>query len=162
MNNIEVEHYGHYRGVKFRVILHSVGRYYSEGIWCYYIYVDQRGFLNPADWLEWNLRAENKNWGSENQQISSYVHFPYDDLPDIDLHGGPTFGDRIDYTSEAGTYSVVIVGCDYGHYFDALDGQSKDSVRNLDTIIKDAHNSIDKLCEMHPQREVILEEGTAI
>jgi hypothetical protein len=76
-------------------------------------------------------------------------HWSYDTFPDLDPHGGWTFGEMDTYLGRDGTeYEHVKVGCDYAHSWDRDSGywQGREAVE------QDAKHSIDLLCQMFPRR----------
>lgn len=76
-------------------------------------------------------------------------HYNYDGFPDLDAHGGWTFGELDIYLGKDGKeYEHVKIGCDYAHLWDRESGYWHDR----EAIEQDAKRSIDLLCEMFPAR----------
>ena len=118
--------------------------YSRQGAWCYYLMLRQEQFY-PADWDRLRLKKEDKQLGG----LSWHRHWTYDDFPDLDAHGGWTYGELTVYLGKDGQeYEHVKVGCDYAHLWDQEAGYWQGRA----DVEKDAKHSIELLCAMFPRR----------
>lgn len=138
---------GKHNGIRYELSWHGRSDYSPQGTWCYYIYVTSEEFF-PEDWQLLRLSHEDKQLSPE----SSYRRwFNYDDFPDLEPHGGWTFGEMDTYCGRDGTeQEQVKVGCDYAHLWDREGGYWQGRA----AIEHDAKNSIDLLCKMFPNRRL--------
>lgn len=135
---------GEHRGISFELSWHGQSNFRSKGIWCWYISVTEQQFY-PEDWAKLRLEREDRQFHAD----SWHRHWKYDAFPDVEPHGGWTFGEMGIYLGKDGKeYERVKVGCDYSHLWDEEGGfwQEKDDIE------RDVKRSIDLLCEQFPTR----------
>jgi len=130
-----------HKGFRLRVAHHAISVFKPHGIWCYYIYLPENMFQNPDDFAKFNLPSELKELFG-----GFYESFPYDETPDINWHGGVTYGmvSSMVCRRTGKKLAVVKLGCDYAHFAD------DDNDYSLGSVKADAEASIDTLCEMFP------------
>jgi len=136
---------GQHQGIAYELSWHGKSEYRPEGIWCYYVIVTDEQFY-PDDWAELRLSRKDLQFAS-----SWHRHYAYENFPDLDPHGGWTFGEMVSYLGRDGVeHERVKIGCDYGHLWDEEGGfwQGREAVE------RDAKRSIDLLCEMFPRRRL--------
>ena len=107
--------------------------YHSEGIWTYYLLLDERMF-QPEDWKKMWFKTKN------------YDH--YHRFPDVDFHCGITFYEQ-GVTYDRKTYKKIKtlkVGCDYAHYWDLERGYPD----HYDSVLFDAKHSVSVLLNHFP------------
>jgi hypothetical protein len=137
--------HGTHRGIGYELAWHGQSDYNPQGTWCYYILVNSEQFY-PDDWSKLRLEKEDKQYFGEG---SFHRHYSYENFPDLDAHGGWTFGEMETYLGRDGKeHEQAKVGCDYAHAFDRDEGywQGREAVE------RDAKHSIDLLCEQFPNR----------
>ena len=134
---------GEHQGISYQLSWHGMSDYRPDGTWCYYLLLRQEQFY-ADDWDK--LRMER----SDRQFANSWRrHYDYDSFPDLEPHGGWTFGEMSIYLGKDGKeYEFIKVGCDYAHLWDRESGfwQGREDVEH------DAKRSIDLLCKMFPRR----------
>lgn len=136
---------GEHNGIAYLLSWHGRSDYSPEGTWCYYLLPNSQQFY-PEDWAKLRLNREDKQYFGEG---SWHRHYDYDSFPDLDAHGGWTFGEMQTYLGKDGQeYEQVKVGCDYAHLWDRECGFA----HGKSAIEHDAKKSIDLLCEMFPRR----------
>jgi hypothetical protein len=134
---------GTHEAVRYELSWHGMSDYSPEGTWCYYLHLNQEQFY-PADWVALRLAREDKKFNS-----SWYRHFDYGQFPDLDPHGGWTFGEMDTYLGRDGKeYEHIKVGCDYAHSWDRDSGYWQGRAE----VERDAKHSIDLLCKLFPRR----------
>lgn len=134
---------GEHRGVAYELSWHGLSDYSPEGTWCYYLFVNSQQF-GDDDWQKLRLPHKDKEFAGSWRR-----HFKYDDFPDLEAHGGWTFGEMSTYLGKDGKeYELVKVGCDYAHLFDREGGYWE----GRSAVERDAKRSIDLLCEQFPNR----------
>ncbi len=137
--------HGNHKGIRFELSWHGKSDYMPQGTWCWYLHLNSEMFY-AEDWAKLRLEKEDKEFAGSFRR-----HFVYDNFPDLDAHGGWTFGEMDTYLGKDGSeYEHVKVGCDYAHLWDResnyCDGRAD--------IERDAKRSIDLLCEQFPRRRV--------
>jgi hypothetical protein len=135
---------GEHRGIHFELSWHGRSDYSPQGTWCYYIRVNSEEFY-AEDWAKLRLERQDRQLlGS-----SWHRHYGYETFPDLDAHGGWTFGEMDTYLGRDGKeHESVKVGCDYAHLWDRESG----FWQGREEIERDAKRSIELLCEMFPRR----------
>lgn len=136
---------GYHNGIAYELSWHGLSDYNPDGTWCYYLHLYGEQFY-AEDWAQLRLESEDREFAG-----SMHRHWRYDSFPDLDPHGGWTFGEMDKYLSRDGKeYEHVKVGCDYNHLWDRESGywQGREAVE------QDAKRSIDLLCKMFPRRRV--------
>jgi len=134
---------GEHRGIAYELSWHGRSDYSPEGTWCYYLFVNSQQF-SADDWQKLRLTHEDREFAGSFRR-----HYDYDSFPDLDAHGGWTFGEMSVYLGRDGKeYEQVKVGCDYAHLWDHEGGfwQGRSAVE------ADCKHSINLLCEMFPAR----------
>lgn len=137
-----VEH----RGVSVEISHHGVSEYTPSGTWCYYLIIDQRMFQSADDWAKFDVKPVTRKWCGTFRE-----HLPYDDLPDLEWHCGPTFGERhegVD-THSGEKHAWLKIGCDYAHLWDRDMGYPA----TLASVTADARRSVDTFVDRFPQKE---------
>lgn len=137
--------HGEHKGIRYELNWHGRSDYSPQGTWCWYIMVTSEQFYTE-DWLK--LRLDKKDaqmFGGG----SWHRHWSYDSFPDLDAHGGWTWGEQSTYLGRDGKeHEHVKVGCDYQHLWDRERGYP-DSRSSVEFDVK---QSIDKLVAMFPKR----------
>ncbi len=135
-----------HRGVDIKISHHGVSEYSPQGTWCYYLILHEIMFQRPEDWMLFDLPVQIKPSTGD----KFWEHFPYDDTPDLNWHGGPTWGDvRKGFNRETGKpYKIIEIGCDYGHAFDRDGGYWQ----GFDDVLRDAERSAEALLKIAPQK----------
>lgn len=138
---------GEHQGIRYELSWHGMSDYSPQGTWCWYIYVTSEQF-SAEDWAKLRLEHEDKQLSPE----STFCRFyNYDRFPDLEAHGGWTFGEMDSYCGRDGSEQErVKVGCDYNHLWDRESGYWQ----GRDAIEQDAKHSIDLLCKMFPSRRL--------
>lgn len=136
---------GEHHGIAYELSWHGRSDYSPQGTWCYYLYLTEQQF-SPEDWKRLRLAQEHKQFfGGE----SWHRHYDYDAFPDLEAHGGWTYGEMTVFLGKDGKeYEQVKVGCDYAHLWDREMGFPECRA----TVQSDAKRSIDLLVEMFPNR----------
>lgn len=138
--------HGEHRGIRFKLSWHGLSEYSPEGTWCYYLLPNQQQFT-ADDWEKLRLKRDDKQFFGGTG--SWHRHYDYDNFPDLDAHGGWTFGEMGVYLGKDGKeYEQVTVGCDYAHSWD----RDSEFWQDREQIERDAKHSIDLLCERFPNR----------
>jgi hypothetical protein len=131
-----------HKGISYELSWHGRSEEYSpEGTWCWYILVNSEQFY-ADDWAKLRLEKQDRQFMSAG---SWHRHWTYDNFPDVEPHGGWTYGEMSTYLGKDGQeYELVKVGCDYSHLWDRESGywQGKSDVE------RDVKHSIDLLVEM--------------
>lgn len=134
---------GEHKGISFELSWHGCSEYSPQGTWCYYLFVNSQQFY-ADDWAKLRLKEESREFAGTWRR-----HYDYDRFPDLEAHGGWTFGELSTYLGKDGVeYELVKVGCDYAHLWD----RESDYWQGRETIERDAKRSIDLLCEMFPRQ----------
>lgn len=138
---------GTHNGVQYKVSHHGISSFRPEGIWCFYVFFDERMFQREEDWAKFNLQKYTR----EMVPGKFWEHFPYDNLPELPWHGGPSYGDRHEHLDRntGKHYAVIEVGCDYSHLWDEGNGFPYD----LESVKRDATKLIDEFRAQFPQKE---------
>jgi hypothetical protein len=135
---------GDHKGIRYELSWHGLSEYNEQGTWCWYLHLFSEQF-NANDWAKLRLDREDKQMLGPNW----HRHYNYDGFPDLDAHGGWTFGELDIYLGKDGKeYEHVKIGCDYAHLWDRENGYWQ----GREAIEQDAKRSIDLLCEMFPAR----------
>lgn len=137
--------FGSHNGIRYKLSWHGRSDYNPKGTWCYYLLVNQEQFY-PDDWAKLRLERQDHQFMGAG---SWHRHWSYENFPDVDFHGGPTWGEMTVYLGRDGKeYELVTVGCDYAHLWDEECGrwQGKNEIED------DAKRSIDLLCKQFPRR----------
>lgn len=135
---------GSHKGIAYELSWHGLSDYSPEGTWCYYILVNSEQFY-ADDWAKLRLEKTDSKLGG----ISYHRHWSYENWPDLEAHGGWTFGEMTTYLGRDGQeYEQAKVGCDYAHLFDREGGYWEDRA----AVEREAKHSIDLLCEQFPRR----------
>lgn len=138
---------GEHKGVRYELSWHGRSEYSPQGTWCWYICVNSEQFY-PEDWAKLRLEKQDRQFMGAG---SWHRHWSYDHFPDLDAHGGWTYGEMSVYLGKDGKeYEYVKVGCDYAHLWDRESGYWQ----GREAIERDAKDSIDKLLEMFPRRRL--------
>lgn len=135
---------GSHNDIAFELSWHDKRDYNPHGTWCWYLLLPEEQF-NSDDWSKLRLKKEDK------QMLGSswHRHWGYDDFPDLEAHGGWTWGELTTYLGKDGKeYEHVKVGCDYAHLWDREEGYWQ----GRSDIQRDAERSIKLFCEMFPNR----------
>lgn len=136
---------GEHQGIGYELSWHGLSDYNQQGTWCWYILLSSEQFYHD-DWVKLRLEKEDKQYFAGG---SWHRHWRYDDFPDVEAHGGWTFGEmHIALGRDGKEHEHVKVGCDYAHAWDHDGGfwQGKPEIE------RDAKHSIDLLCAMFPRR----------
>lgn len=137
---------GEHNGITYELSWHGMSNYNPQGTWCWYIFVSSQQFY-PDDWAKLRLGCEDKQLLG----TSWHRHWDYDSFPDLEAHGGWTWGEMSTHLDKDGTeYEQVKVGCDYAHSWDRDMGYPE----NRTTVEHDVKRSIDLLCKMFPRRRL--------
>lgn len=132
---------GEHQGVSYEISWHGCSEYNPNGTWCYYIMLTSEQF-NNEDWRKLALRSKVIEFGGVFR-----VHWSYENFPDLDEHGGWTFGEMRSYLGRDGKrYKYLKVGCDYAHLYD----QECGNPYTLSYVEDEAKHSIDILVKMFP------------
>lgn len=134
---------GEHNGIGYELSWHGMSDYSPEGTWCYYLHLSSEQFY-ADDWAKLRLPQEDKEFAGSFRR-----HFAYENFPELDAHGGWTFGEMSTHLGRDGKeYEQAKIGCDYAHLWDRESGfwQGREAVE------RDAKHSIDLLCEMFPRR----------
>jgi hypothetical protein len=130
---------GEHRGISYSLAHWGISSYQRYGIWNYYIHLLEEQFVNPDDFAKFNLEQEIYEFAG-----SKRAHYPYDNLPDVELYGGITFYSKDTYINREGkTKTAVKFGCDYNHGWDREQGYPQDKA----WVERDAKHSIDVLLD---------------
>ena len=134
-------------GQTYEVCHHGVSDYNPQGTWCFYVLLDERMFANPEDWKLFDLPIQER----KQPEGSTWRHFPYDDIPDMLWHCGPTFGERrTEFDRKTGRdFGVIKVGCDYNHLWDREAGYPY----TLESVRQDAKACVEDFVGRFPQRK---------
>lgn len=134
---------GKHQGVHYQLSWHGRSDYSPNGTWCWYLLLSDEQFY-PDDWAKLRLEKEDREfYGSWRR------HWSYDNFPDLEPHGGWTFGEMDLHLGRDGKeHEHVKVGCDYAHLWDHEGGfpDGRSSVEH------DVKRSIDLLIAMFPKR----------
>lgn len=134
---------GEHNGISYELSWHGRSEYSPEGTWCWYITLRSQQF-STEDWLKLRLTREDKEFAGSWRR-----HWDYDSFPDLEAHGGWTFGEMNTYLGRDGKeYETIKVGCDYAHLWDRESGYYEGKQQ----IERDAKHSIDLFCQMFPGR----------
>lgn len=134
---------GRHRGIAYELSWHGRSDYSPEGTWCWYIWVNDEQFY-PDDWRQLRLNRQDREFAE-----SWHRYWCYDDFPNLDAHGGWTFGEMNVYLGRDGKeHEQVKVGCDYAHLWDR-EGDFREGRKHVEHDVK---RSIDLLCEKFPNR----------
>lgn len=139
---------GRHKSVFWKVSHHAISGFRPEGIWCFYVNFDERMFQNPEDWKLFDLPVQVKDGFSGRL----WEHFPYDDIPELPWHSGATYGKRhSEFNPDTGArYTVIEVGCDYGHVWD----EENDFWQGRKEVTADAIALIEEFIRRFPQKEI--------
>lgn len=138
---------GAHHGIRYQLNWHGRSEYSPQGTWCYYIIVTSEQFY-PDDWAKLRLEKQDKQF---REGDSWHRHWAYENFPDVDFHGGPTFGEMSVYLSRNGIeHEAVKIGCDYAHLWDS----ECDYWQGKREVERDAKFSIERLIEKFPRRRV--------
>jgi hypothetical protein len=134
---------GTHHGIAYELSWHGRSEYSPQGTWCWYIFVTSEQFY-PDDWAKLRLERQDRQLGE-----SWHRHWAYENFPDVEPHGGWTFGEMNTFLARDGKeHEQVKVGCDYAHSWDR-DG---DYWQGKDAVERDVKRSIELLCERFPNR----------
>jgi hypothetical protein len=134
---------GEHCGIAYELSWHGLSDYNREGIWCYYLMLRQEQFY-AEDWDKLRLKREDREFAGNFRR-----HWNYEDFPDLEPHGGWTFGEMKIYLGKDGReFEFVKVGCDYAHHFDEQGGYWEGRA----DVERDAKRSIDLLNKLFPKR----------
>lgn len=127
---------GQHRGVNYEVSLHDVGGYRPDGIWCYYIYINEKNAPEAFENEFWLTRVPPTGpdcW------MARYPHYPYSNaaFANVDWHGGVTFYEKV--AGFDGAPRCVKIGCDYNHLWD------QDHSYSAEYVAQEARRTIDQL-----------------
>lgn len=103
---------GAYKRVNWFIKNWGVDDRQPSGIFCSYFYINSQCFRTPEALAPWNIDYEASNFLGIQR-----LRLPYDRLPDIDFHGGITFGERHRHWEDPDAF-ILEVGCDYNHVWD--------------------------------------------
>ena len=143
--NSAAEWHGSYLGIQYEVAWHGRSTYQPGGIWNWYVFVSSEQFY-PEEWAKLRLNKKDYKFGE-----SWHRGWSYDEFPDIDAHGGMTFGKLTTYLGRDGKeHEMVKIGCDYNHSFD----MENDYPYSLESVTADVKRSIELLTEQFPHRRV--------
>lgn len=138
--------FGKHQGVRYELSWHGYHEEYCpQGTWCWYLHLTDEMF-HPDDWAKLRLPHQDRQFyegGSWSR------HYNYDNFPDLEPHGGWTFGEmNVALGRDGKEHEHVKVGCDYNHSWDRDSGywQGREDVE------RDAKYAIDLLVKMFPQR----------
>lgn len=131
----------HSPGLLIEIAHHSHGRYHPEGIWNFYLILDEEFFPDPQLFRQFlATRSVTKLL-----EFSPYrEQWAYEKLPDPGYHGGVTFYEqRTAVRSDNGQNKIIVkIGCDYGHlwdkergYPDTLESVKADATRAADNLL---------------------------
>jgi hypothetical protein len=136
---------GEHHGIAYEISWHGRSEYSPQGTWCYYLLLNEQQF-SPDDWKRLRLAREDRQFSSIG---SWHRHYGYDAFPDLEAHGGWTYGEMTVFLGKDGKeYEQVKVGCDYAHLWDREMGHPECRA----TVESDAKHSINLLVEMFPER----------
>jgi len=134
-----------WQAVPIEITYHGVSDWRPLGIWCYYLYLHQNMFQRAEDFARFNLPYQTYKFNGK-----WYRHYPYDEVSDLEWHGGITFGERREgydhFTAEP--YTIIKLGCDYGHLWDEENGYWQ----GLEEVYADAKRSADALVAIAPMK----------
>ena len=123
---------GKYRGINFKISHHGISDYAPNGIWCGYI------FLNDKELSEEDFNA---NWlEPQESEYGNRVSYEYYKCPlgNLDWHGGCTFYEK-KVTPDTGDRNLQF-GCDYNHLYDEGMSYTESRVHcDLKAIIDELH-----------------------
>lgn len=135
--------HGSYKGIGYELSWHGKSDYSPQGTWCWYIMISDEQFYTE-DWLKLRL-------GKQDQELygSWRRHWDYDNFPDLEAHGGWTYGEMSFHLGRDGKeHEHVKVGCDYNHSWDGEMGYPN----GKEDLERDVKRSIDALVAMFPKR----------
>lgn len=136
---------GEHHGIAYELSWHGRSEYSPQGTWCYYLLLNEQKF-SPEDWKRLRLAREDKQFFAGQNW---HRHYDYDAFPDLEAHGGWTYGEMTVFLGKDGKeYEQVKVGCDYAHSWD----RDMDFPECRAIVESDAKRSIDLLIEMFPNR----------
>ena len=136
---------GEHHGIAYELSWHGRSVYSPQGTWCYYLLLNEQQF-SPEDWKRLRLAREDKQFSGIG---SWHRHYDYDAFPDLEAHGGWTYGEMTVFLGKDGKeYEQIKVGCDYAHLWDRETGHPECRA----TVEYDAKRSIKRLVEMFPNR----------
>jgi hypothetical protein len=136
---------GEHHQVRYELSWHGRSEYQPQGIWCWYLLLTEEQFY-PDDWKRLRLERQDRQFGDGG---SWHRHWDYDSFPDVEPHGGWTFGEmHIQLGRDGKEYEHVKVGCDYNHSWDR-DGYYSEGRAEIESDVK---RSIDRLVAMFPKR----------
>lgn len=135
--------HGTHQDIGYELSWHGLSEYSPEGTWCWYISITSEQFY-PDDWARLRLEQQDREFAGSIRR-----HWDYDSFPDLDAHGGWTFGEMATYLATTGKeHERVKVGCDYAHLWDREGGYYEGRTQ----IERDVKRSIERLTEMFPKR----------
>ncbi len=112
--------------------------YSRYGVWNYYITLRKSFFQKPEDWERFRLQRQVKDLGGSKWETATY-----EDVPDLNWHGGITFGElsRGFDKSTGEEEEIVRLGCDYNHSWDqgieySLEEVTGDLKRSVEVLAK--------------------------
>jgi len=136
---------GEHQGIRYELSWHGRSEYSPQGTWCYYLRLVEEQFF-PEDWKRLRMERQDRQFMGGG---SWHRHWDYDSFPDLEPHGGWTFGEMDIYLGRDGKeHESLKVGCDYAHSFDRDGGYWE----GRSDVERDAKRSIDLLVEMFPRR----------
>lgn len=129
-------------GVHYSLNHHGISDHSPEGIWCFYIHINEEMFINDTDFALFDREPEIYETAIRKRET-----YRYDDVSDYGFHGGITFYERTDYLNRSGVRMKALkIGCDYAHSWDRDSGYWQ----GLGDVKADAIRLIEKLAEAHP------------
>jgi hypothetical protein len=135
--------HGTHDAISYELSWHGASEYQPQGIWCWYILLTSEQFY-PEDWVKLRLERQDREYAGNWRR-----YWGYETFPDLDPHGGWTFGEMETYLGADGKeHEKVKVGCDYAHSWDR-DGGYWEGKSDLE---RDVKHSIDLLVKMFPDR----------
>lgn len=145
--------HGKHRGIRYELSWHGMhSEHQPQGIWCWYIHLDDEQF-QKEDWQKLRLKREDKQLFEGRW----HRHYCYDDFPDLEAHGGWTFGEMTIYLGRDGKeHEHLKVGCDYNHLWD----HEGNYYQGKQEIERDVKRSIDLFLEIFTIREKCAYSGT--
>lgn len=134
---------GAHMGIRYLLSWHGRSDYQRQGIWCWYLLLNQEQFY-PDDWQRLRLEKQDREFAG-----SMHRHWDYDAFPDLEAHGGWTYGKMETYLGRDGReYEQVKVGCDYNHLWDHEGGYP----HTKSAVEADVRLAIERLCREFPNR----------
>ena len=129
---------GQYKNIDFSIVHWQLG-------WNYYLHIHKDQL--PEDIrIKFNLRAYKFKLSDDGNE---HIGFHYESAPyisNLEWHGGITYYEKV--RDGLGQIIGYKLGCDYMHHFDIYHNY------DLDTLIRDVEQSIDKLHELIPNMKV--------